>query len=128
MPDSFDTYPLIDDDCIEISNGEFVVETVRREVESKIRDIGDLIISKGLDIATMVSVPTRENVYALADYLTSKGYANDVVTEATKTTDRHKAFQRCQDRLSVLLQIKAVSEGNDLEGKTINRLYAANVS
>jgi superfamily II DNA or RNA helicase len=115
MPDSFETYPLIDDDLIEISNGEFVVDRVRREVESKIRDIGNLIIERGLNLATMVAIPTRENVYALHDYLSSRGFPSDVVTDSTKTTERHKAFERCVNRESVLLQIKAVSEGNDLK-------------
>jgi hypothetical protein len=115
MPDSFETIPLIDDDCIEIVNGEFHVETVRRAVESKIRDIGNLIIDKGLNMATMVSVPTRENIYALHDYLSSRGFPSNVVTDKTKTSDRHKFFRSCENRESVLLQIKAVSEGNDLK-------------
>jgi superfamily II DNA or RNA helicase len=110
-----ETIPLINDDEITITNGEFEVSTIRRETESKIRDIGNLIMDKGLDIATVVRMPTRENVYALSDYLTSKNYPNYVITDKTPTKDRHEHFRNCEDRKGVLLQIKAVSEGNDLK-------------
>lgn len=109
------TVPLIDDDIIEMTNGEFQVETVKRETESKLRDIGDLVIDKGLNIPTMVSMPTRDNVYALDDYLKTKNFPCRVITDKTDTKSRHQYFKECEQQTHVLLQIKAVSEGNDIK-------------
>lgn len=109
------TIPLIDDDTIELTNGEFVVETIKRETESKIRDIGNLIRDMTPGIPTMVSMPTRENIYSLETYLKSLNIPCRVVTDKVHTTLRHNYFREAENCESILLQIKAVSEGNDLK-------------
>lgn len=108
--------PLMDDDVIEVRNGEFVVEQVNEQCEGVTgRLLGELDRLYGgtvPDRPTMLSMPT---VYAADLYgrvLRESGFPVEVVTGETKT--RAKAFQRVVDCKATLVQVNVVSEGVDL--------------
>lgn len=113
---TFDVWPLVNDDLIDVVNGEFVVSQVAGAVKSK---MGDLVLRVGRwfdgqlwDRPTMLALPSVEIVhYAESEFLRA-GLSVEVVVG--ETADRQARFDRVVRREALLLQIKVVSEGVDL--------------
>lgn len=109
--------PLLDDDEIEIVNGELHAKAVNAETMSRIDAIVDLVgkyFGSFIDTPTMLSLPSREAVRVLSDALESRGIPSVAVTGETPQNARQEAFRACVERRAVLLQINVVSEGVDL--------------
>lgn len=109
--------PLLDDDVIEIKNGEFVVASLNQQLGSVV----DRVVfecsrfrSNGrYDKPTLLSFPSVD----LARMYTAELNKNDLpavcVTGDSSSTERRQAFQQSLDCTHLLVQIRVVSEGVD---------------
>lgn len=117
------TIPLIDDDTIDVSGGEFRVNTVEatETVTSSFDLLKDVIGRyydtnlRFYDMPTMVAVSSTELCLQLTEILNDNGLPARCVTQATSSTDRRKIFELCELGKLVLVQIDVVSEGVDLK-------------
>lgn len=105
------TQPLVDDDKIEIVNGEFVLESVSSLYNNRLEDICRLI---KLDKPTMISLPGHDMILNMERYCTKHKIPFASVVSETDNLTRQRAFKACIDCKAVLLQINVVSEGVDL--------------
>ncbi len=118
--------PLIDDDLIDVVNGELVIQ----QSNDAIRDQFTAIINhlskyyskrSGMwDRPTMISVPSTEIATQLTVQLNLAGLGAVKVTQDTPRSARAKAFQQTIDSIKALVQIDVISEGVDLP---IRRLF-----
>lgn len=109
------TVPLIDDDVIEVTNGEFSVKSVETVTRSRLLELAKLIESYPLDRPTMIAIPTR----ALAWELHALVADSVVITGDATRTERKDAYAdllACRKRL---IQIAVVGEGVDLAVRRI---------
>ncbi len=110
--------PLVDDDVIEVKNGEFTAKSLTAETASRVHDAASLAagwLSGGkFDRPTMASLPTVEACHCLAEALTLAGVPNVIVTGDSSRSDRLEAFKATLDCRAILLQVFVVSEGVDL--------------
>lgn len=117
MPDC-KTEPLVDDDLITVTaSGEFDVQSIAAETESKLGDAVKLVESYPLDRPTMLTLSTRELCRMFAERMT---YPTRIVDGDTPRDERLAAFADCLASRAVLIQIAVVSEGVDL---AIRRLF-----
>jgi superfamily II DNA or RNA helicase/cytochrome c5 len=118
-------WPLVDDDEIEVANGELVASQVTSAVMSQIEFVAGLARSnwrtemdwarkEAWDRPTMFTVPSVECAVALHTWLNRRGMPAHVVTGETSRIGRREAFNACVQRRSALVQINVVSEGVDL--------------
>lgn len=110
----FRVVPLLDDDEISVTNGEFVVRSVESDTMTRLDAIADLVTSNSGDVPTMVSVPSTDTVRAMCDALLARNVACVNVTQKTSDAERQRAFNDCINANAVLVQINVVSEGVDL--------------
>jgi superfamily II DNA or RNA helicase len=114
------TVPLLDDEVIEVSNGEFQVSSVEAETKSRLVELANLIRSYPLDRPTMAALPTRTIV---AELLAILGPESAVaITGDSTREERRDAYAKCLASTHVLLQINVVGEGVDLR---VRRLFDA---
>lgn len=112
------TVPLVDDDIIEVTGGEFQVKSVEAVTRSRLVELATLIESYKLDRATMVAVPTVATAHELAALLKKAV----VVTGDTSRADRDVAYEDMLKLRKVLVQVSVVGEGVDL---AVRRLFDA---
>lgn len=106
--------PLMDDDQIEVVNGEFVVSQVQQSACSCIQRVVDLVRPYSGKRPTMISLP---NVFAAefyAEQLTSAGIPAKAVTGETPYSVREKVYAECLASKVVMTQVQVISEGVDL--------------
>lgn len=101
--------PLVDDDLIEIVNGEFNVVRLTSATMSKLDDIAKIV--QVIDMPTMYALPNTQLCRELAARMK---VPCDVITQASSYAERQRAFDNVVHCRSVLLQIAVVSEGVDL--------------
>jgi hypothetical protein len=112
--------PLIDDDTVEVCNGEFIVTQLDSAIGGVIPQIvklsWDWQLSGGgaWDRPTMYTVPTVKSAYDLATALHNSGIPTQVVTGETPYPVRQAAFKLCVECEAALVQVNVVSEGVDL--------------
>ncbi len=110
---------LVDDDEIEIQNGQFVVAQVEKETKSRTIDAIDILDGwfngETYDKSTMVSMPSTE----LMEYFHTTAKALDIptaiVNKDTSFADRQQAFRDCEAMKVAILHINTISEGVDLK-------------
>ena len=107
------TVPILDDDLVEITNGEFAIRTIEKRTPwtaaaSLVHEMWQT------PVPTVVSLPSVSSVATLAEILDRLGIPNVSVTGETKTPMRVRAFNDCISGQAVLLQVQVVSEGVDL--------------
>lgn len=117
---SVEIWPLLDDDTIDVSNGDFRVNTC----EAKLNDSLDIVVqncermydskAKLWDMPTIFSLPGTRSVEQLHRRFVESSIPTTFVTQATKRFDRIKAFEACVECRAALIQINVVSEGVDL--------------
>lgn len=113
-------WPLIDDDLINVMNGEFKVASTEYEVCDKISAIVTRCNmffdrrQKLWDRPTMFSVPTTRSAIELTNALLNAGLPAMRVTQDTPRSMRALAFERTVKCETALVQIDVVSEGVDL--------------
>lgn len=113
------TVPLVDDDLVEMKNGEFVVEAVNEASRGRIDDLADLVKDNWNDRPTMYAAPSTEVCKWLAQALDARGIPSRIINQSTKQKDRQRYIQECLDREVVLLQIRVLGEGVDVRIRRI---------
>lgn len=120
MPD-FQVWPLLDDESIAVTNGEFVTSAVDSALTDKLIDIVDRIGSlydRGAERwqrPTMVCVSSVASADLLTLALNQAGLPALSVTGDTNRREREAIFQAtAYDRTHILVQVKVVGEGVDL--------------
>lgn len=114
-------WPLVDDDLVDISNGDFKVKTVEGLLNNQFDSIKNQIYrmfdrtSRLYDRPTMLTVPGANTAIAVTRILNDAGLPAMCITQDTSRDRRSKAFQSCQASLSILVQINVVSEGVNLK-------------
>lgn len=111
--------PLVDDETLEVSNGEFATASVNKATLSRVEGLVDVIREHtdgaGLPTRpTMVAVPSVEVAESLATLCRAAGLAVETVTGRTSAADRSRIFRAVVGRDAILIQINVVSEGVDL--------------
>lgn len=114
----FRTLPLLDDEQIAVSGGEFVVSSVESAIASRVGQFAEILrsaydVSSGLfRRATTVVLGSVGAVTLVREACEAAGLPT--VTVVADTKDRQTAFAEAVSRRAVLLQIRAVGEGVDL--------------
>lgn len=106
------TVPLVDDDLIDVQNGELIAKQVNEIVSSRLEAAAN--ICPTIDTPTMFAVPSVELTESLRIVLEAQGTPAAVVTGKTPYSERQTAFQACLECRAVLVQVAVVSEGVDL--------------
>lgn len=118
LPD-FQMLPLVDDDEVEVSGGEFTVTSLEGATVSRLDDLVNHCqrYHNGTewDKATMFSVPSTKLCEELHRRLLAKGLPAAIVNAATPKTERWSIFAATEQRALALIQINVVSEGVDLK-------------
>lgn len=113
-------WPLIDDDLINVTNGEFKVASTEYEVCNVMTPIVTRCKQfydnrqKMWDRPTMFSVPTTRTAIELTNALNNAGLPAMRVTQETPRNTRNNVFTKVVDCQVALVQIDIVSEGVDL--------------
>lgn len=116
---SFRVEPLVDDDTVEVVNGEFSVTSIDSATGDKVEDFAQLVASFGLDRPSMVAAPSRATARLVADAI-GRHVPAEVVDGDTPHAERQRIFADTVAARCVLVQIRVVGEGVDLP---IRRLY-----
>jgi hypothetical protein len=129
---NFTVWPLVNDDLIDVKNGEFAVRRVEAAIEETMPDLIRRIKEAGLYVpgygggghwkrATMFRVPSvaacRYVVSALrAAGLPCIGMTGDEIDTGLEepSVTRQRVFGRVLDRTHALVQVRVVGEGVDL--------------
>lgn len=115
---NFHTLPLLDDEKIEVRNGEFVVTAVDSAVKSRVGQLAEILRAGeyigGGEYRRPVTVVlgSVSGVEIVREALEHAGLPCAVIVAETK--NRGEIFRRVLDRRAVLLQVRAVGEGVDL--------------
>jgi hypothetical protein len=117
--------PLLDDDLIEVSNGEFIVSELDDAVGGVIPAVVQLAapwVSEPVpldtpplwDRPTMFTVPTVNAARELTQALNAADLPAYTVTGDTSPEARERSFKACIDCRAAIVQVNVVSEGVDL--------------
>lgn len=115
MPE-FEVLPLVDDDVVEVVNGEFRVTSLEGATVDRLSDLvaraAPWCRDGRWDLATVFCAPSRAVAGRLARELSAAGAP--AVTVTADTTDRERLFRATEERLCALVHVDVVSEGVDL--------------
>jgi len=112
------TEPILDDDVVEIINGEFQITSVNGKTDWP--RAADLVCKVWADPQpTVVALSSVRAMQILAAELDRRGIPHACVTAQTSRKDRELAFKQCEYPSTVLLQIQVVSEGVDLQVRNL---------
>lgn len=111
--------PLIDDDIVDIVNGEFQVESLEHHINTRMDDIVSMLALIELDRPTMIAVPTTSVADTLGAQLRQRNIPSYPVLQSTNQEGRQVAFEQCLECKGILIQIDVVSEGVDLPIKRL---------
>ena len=116
MPE-FRMLPLVDDDVVEVVNGEFQVTSLEGVTVDR---MGDLVQQSKLwhngerwDLPTLYALPSTKLAEECAKQLSAAGMPAVTVTAAR--TDRFELFRACEAGLIALVHVNVISEGVDLK-------------
>lgn len=119
MPDCR-VLPLVDDDTIEIANGEFKVTSTARLVMSRAEALAEICRDRlTLNMPTMFAFPSTESLLNVRDSFERFGLPVDIVTQETTRRERRDVFRRVLNCETYLFQINVISEGVDLHIKRL---------
>ncbi len=113
---TWDCWPLVNDDLIEVSNGEFVVSQMDGAVDDAMGELmtrcGQFCRDGMWDRPTTIVFPSVSSARAGYEALTAARLPAVLVTG--ETTGRAALFDRVIRREAVLCQVRVVGEGTDL--------------
>jgi hypothetical protein len=120
-------WPLVDDDTIDVTNGEFNVTKADEVIIDRIKALVNRCTvsrfycknSKLWDKPTIFSVPSTETAIQLTNELNNAGLATSVVIQSTPRKLRRNIFQKLVNCSTAIVQIDVVSEGVDLPVRRI---------
>lgn len=116
MPD-FRMMPLVDDDIIDVSNGEFDVTSIDSATLDRLGDLAEHArawYNDRWDMPTVFAAPSTACAVRLAQELTSRGLPCVRVDAGTPKSTRYSAFEATVAGITALIHINIVSEGIDL--------------
>lgn len=112
---SWDVWPLINDELIDVVGGEFKVSKVESHISDKLDDLVDRLRPfRGYDRPTMIAVPGVKAVKMVVEACERAGLPAVGITGETSDLDRRRAFERVVRKEVLLVQIRVVGEGVDL--------------
>lgn len=115
---SFRIEPLVDDDLIQVRNGDFTGSGANNAYVDRVEGLATLIGEYCPDghypTPTMVSVPGQKCARALLDQCHHYGIPALAVTQKTSGPDRQTAYARAQAGEVALIQISVLTRGADL--------------
>lgn len=115
-----EVWPMIDDDTIDVSAGEFKVSTLTSLVKESTAHVAHLSrdwfdrAARMWGMSTIYALPSTDAVNDMVARLRDVGLPAVPVTQATTRLDRIKAFELVTSCRAALVQINVVSEGVDL--------------
>ena len=114
-----ETVPILDDDRVTLTNGEFSVASINEATLAGGIPRAVILIRRfwdgsRFDRPTMVAVPSVMLQQTLTDALAASGMPSVGVIGATQWRDRREAFKATLDGSKCLVQISVVGEGVDL--------------
>jgi hypothetical protein len=120
-------WPLVDDDTIDVTNGEFNVTKADEVIIDRIKALVNRCTvsrfycknSQLWDKPTIFSVPSTETAIQLTNELNNAGLATSVVIQSTPRKLRQRIFQRLVSCSTAIVQIDVISEGVDLPVRRI---------
>lgn len=115
----FTTVPLLDDEEIDVKDGEFVVKSVESAISTRVGQLVEVIRERSWDRTASlyrrpvtVVLPGVGSVSLVAEALDGSGLPS--VSVIAETRNRSALFAETLARRAVLLQVRAVGEGVDL--------------
>jgi len=117
---SWDVWPLLNDELIDVTNGEFNVSSVESHLKTVLADVVDRVgafyspATAKWDRPTMIAVSSVGAVEAVVKAMRDAGYPACGVVGDTPDKERQSKFAACIDCTTLLVQIRVVSEGVDL--------------
>lgn len=120
-------WPLVDDDIIEVSNGEIKASAADKIITDRLDALVDRVKKAGFyckrskcwDRATMFAFNTRNLVHAFVQRMQKEGIPVAAITDATPRKDRTAIFDSVERCNKALVQIDVVSEGVDRKFRRI---------
>lgn len=109
----FSVWPLVDDERIAVSNGEFVTTAVESALKDKYDDVASRVLALP-PRPTMVRAPGVASARLMGEAIERAGGRARVVTGESSAADRRIAFALASDARAILVQVKVVGEGVDL--------------
>lgn len=110
--------PLVDDESLDVRNGDFEIRSLGRATTSRLEDAAVLLagwFAGGTwGRPTMASLPSTDTAGALAALCAARGLPVEVVTGDTPGAERQRIFRAAVACQVALIQIGVVSEGVDL--------------
>lgn len=116
MP-KFTMLPLVDDDTIEISGGEFTVVSVESAYKDRISDLANASkkwYNGKWDKATLYSMPGSATCELFQRAMARENLPVLIVNASTSREDRRIAFDACVERIAAIVHVNIISEGVDL--------------
>lgn len=128
---SWTIWPLVNDDRIEVVNGEIKIAAASEAVINVIQDVaqrcvqfrreralpsfGNPHVVPCWDRPTLFAVPDTASALQLAAALVAAGLPASAVTQDTPRATRNDLFRMCEAAETAIVQIDVVSEGVDLK-------------
>lgn len=118
---SIKTLPLIDDDLIDISNGEFNVTRIESESKSQYNYLANYLNTHYFNAysgewyrPTIINVPSSAMAWEFAQILNARKMMALTITDETSKSARQLAFELTVGCKACLIHIDIVTEGIDL--------------
>lgn len=109
--------PLLDDDEVAITGGEFQVKAASAAwgsgSGSRLAALADLLASLGASPPTVCVVPGTDTCGLLVEALEARGLRAVAVTQATTGAQRAAAYAECAAGQALLVSIRVLGEGVD---------------
>jgi superfamily II DNA or RNA helicase len=125
-----ETWPLVNDDLIEVRNGQLVVSQIEGATRDKLEHLIDRMVTAGLwnplrvcseegsvgkqptNEATIITMPGTATAKLMHYELQARGLASSIILQDTSYADRKRAVDNINTH--ALVQIRTVGEGTDL--------------
>jgi DNA repair protein RadD len=115
MTPRFAIVPLVDDDAVNLTNGELDAAEVTAAYSDQLSALVDLIHEQVIDgRRTVVAVSTTATALQLAAEMESRGVEARTILQDTTPADRAAAYALAEAGGCVLIQIRVLSTGVDL--------------
>lgn len=121
---TFDVWPLVNDELIDVTNGEFSTTATDKATEDVLPELVEAVARSGLHLGPykgeLWAEPTTfvcnsvKSCEAVRAALEGRGMPAVAVTGETSAKDRVEAFRLTLDREVALVQVRVVGEGVDL--------------
>jgi len=114
LPD-IELMPLVDDDLIEVTNGEFVIRKADGITKPRLEAIAEVCRDARGPAPLMLALPSTELVRVFCDnYAELVGVPCLPILQDTGYLERREIFELVEKQEAILVQINVVSEGVDL--------------